>query len=222
MILRYRSRSISSDFLASLLVCVQPTLAQIVTRLGRSLEQGRVDEDDEFDDYLDDTAFIDDNSAWWQLERYIRRNTLAYDTIEAFFYIADAFFILWLAWGCLVHVGICPDDRVDRRRDLRRINDGRGVFAPVRNLDPFESSDDESEQSMEYGNSHLDSQYGDDVNEIQEAQKINQAAQNYFSRPDRQRKKQQKANKNKTKDEEQVLDLELTVRNRPDAQTLFI
>jgi len=199
-----------------LAICTKSNNAK---RLGRMLDQDRVDEDDEFGNY--DDSVLDDDTDWWQLEHYVQRNTLMYDTIEAFLYIADLFFIVWLTWGCLVHIGVLPDDRLDRQKD-RRVHDGRGVFSPVRNFDPFESSDDDdngSIESMEYGNNHLGDNHSD-VNIEEEEKKLDASAEDYFNRPDRQRKEAR--NQSSIADKEQLLDLELTVQKNPGAQTIFI
>ena len=165
-------------------------------------------------------ASVEDDSTveWYRLERWVEQNSLAYDIIEGFFYVADAFFLAWLLWGCFVLCGICPDDRLDKLRRWRRIRDGRGVFSPLKDFDPFESSDDDddaSRDSLEYGNAHIDDEYGEiDVNK--EENQLDKAAEDFFSRPERKQSKKQKfKKKGNLLPAEEVLLLDLEMAETP-------
>ena len=151
------------------------------------------DEDDEFV-HVDTSIGVDgddDDSEWFALHHWVQPSTLTYDIIEAFLYVGDVFFIAWILWGCLVHCGVFPDDGTDRNRRERRIKDGRGVFAPLRDFDPLysddEDDDDKSRDSMEYGDSHDDDEYGD-VDVKEEEKKIASDAEAFFQKAEKHRK----------------------------------
>lgn len=146
----------------------------------------------------DDDMFQDDGNGypWYSLDHWVERDSLGYDIIEGFFLVAIGLACLWMCWGCLVVCRICPDDRLDRRRYLRKVRDGRGVFAPVRLHDPNddggggvddddEDDDDASRESMEYGNNHLDDYKFRKINVGEEEKKLMAAAQDFFDKPRR-------------------------------------
>eukprot|EP00547_Thalassionema_nitzschioides_P003741 CAMPEP_0194216974 /NCGR_PEP_ID=MMETSP0156-20130528/20106_1 /TAXON_ID=33649 /ORGANISM="Thalassionema nitzschioides, Strain L26-B" /LENGTH=196 /DNA_ID=CAMNT_0038945873 /DNA_START=132 /DNA_END=722 /DNA_ORIENTATION=+ len=186
-----------------------------MTRSRRRLENA-ADEDDilNFTEEYDDDRDIE----WYHLDRYIDRTSLLYDIIEGFLYVADAFFILWITWGCLVHYGICTRDRLFRRRRFRRIRDGRGVFAPVYDFDTMHDDEDddmsresiESRESMEYGNPPEKGEFGE-VDEREEAKKLLKAADEYF---EKKKKTSEKARTVVAEDDGLLLDLEMTERPR--------
>lgn len=145
----------------------------------RYLEQKGVDEDDD-SNYSEPVQI--QATPWYHLEHYLQKDSLAYDTVEGFCYVTVALLVLWIVWTCLVHCGICPDDRLDRRRDLRRVKDGRGVFSPVGQQD--EVSDDDSEESMEFGHSHDGQSFGA-IRMSEVDQDLEDAADKFFSKSDR-------------------------------------
>lgn len=166
--------------LAFLAVATDLVSAQMYpSYIPRHLEQKGVDEDD---DSNDSEPVHTQETPWYYLEHYLQKDSLAYDTVEGFSYVTLAVLVLWILWTCLVHCGICPDDRLDRRRDLRQLKDGRGVFSPVGQLD--EVSDGDSEESMEFGHSHNGQSFG--AIRISEVDKdLHEAADNFFSKGDR-------------------------------------
>lgn len=181
----------------------------------RYLEQG-ADEDDQLFE-IDTSIGIekDDDSEWFTLEHWVQPSTLLYDVIEGFLYVGDAFFIAWILWGCLVHCGVFPDDRLDRNRRERRVKDGRGVFAPLRDFDALNSDDeddDKSRDSMEYGDAHDDDEYGE-VNIEEEEKKIAQAAEEFFQKAEKHKKQNEKGNA-PGPEETLLLDLEMPEQQR--------
>lgn len=180
------------------------------------------DEDDEFV-HIDASIGIDkddDSAEWFTLEHWVQPSTLVYDIVEGFLYVVDAFFIAWILWGCLVHCGIFPDERLDRNRRARRIKDGRGVFAPLRDFDALNSDDEDddgSRDSMEYGDSHDDDEYGD-VDVKREEGKIAKAAEEFFQKAEKQKKRVEREKGNKRyapgQEESMLLDLEMPAQQR--------
>lgn len=190
----------------------------------------RLDSAADEDDVLNYTEEYDDDRDidWYRLDRYIERNSLLYDIIEGFLYVADIFFILWISWGCLVHFGVCSNDRIFRRRRFRRVRDGRGVFAPLYDFDTMQDSDDddmsresiESRESMEYGNAPEKGEFGE-VDEREEAKKLLKAADEYF---EKKKKSSQRANPTMADDEGLLLDIEMTEIPKPktDPDVVFL
>lgn len=183
----------------------------------RYLEQG-ADEDDEL--FEVDTSIgmdEDDDSEWFTLEHWVQPSSLLYDIIEGFLYVGDAFFIAWILWGCLVHCGLFPDDRLDRNRRERRVKDGRGVFAPLRDFDALNSDnedDDKSRDSMEYGDAHENDEYGE-VDIEEEEKKLAQEAEEFFRKAERHKKRKEKQQRNAPGPEEKLLlDLEMPEQQR--------
>lgn len=153
-------------------------------------------EEDEGADEDDDMFFPGIKPAneypWYRLSHWVERNSLGYDVIEGFVLVALLIGIIWVCWGCLVTLGVCPDDRLDNRRDMRMVRDGRGVFAPISTVDPSDDkrlmedddSDDASRESMEYGRSHLDKEeYDDGIDAGKEEKRLLDAADGFFNRP---------------------------------------
>lgn len=188
----------------------------------RYLEEGA----DEDDIYAADQTIItsndDDGVEWFQLERWIDPQSLAYDMIEGVLYVCDAFFIAWILWGCLVHCGVLPDERLSRRR--RRLKDGRGVFAPIRDFDPLESDDeDASRDSMEYGDSHQSLLEDEQVDIKKEEKKLMKAAEKFFNKAEKHKKQKKNA---PGPGEEGILLLDLEMADQPqrkhDADVVFL
>jgi hypothetical protein len=154
----------------------------------RKMEKGV---DDDRIDLGNSFNVTNDDREWYTLEHWLKPASLAYDIVEGFLYVADAFFIAWVLWGCLVHCGIVPDERIQGNRRFRRVKDGRGVFAPLRDFDALDSSDDEddndddqSHDSMEYGDAHDEDEYNE-VDLKQVAENIEKAAEDFFSKAER-------------------------------------
>jgi hypothetical protein len=216
--------------LSAVAVCVQimeknSSLTLTSNALRFLEEDAGADEDDEF---VEDGVNVedDDDLEWFQLERWLDPTSLAYDIIEGFLYVADAFFIAWVLWGCLVHCGVLPDERLNRKRRHRRLKDGRGVFSPIQNFDPLESSDDDdaSRDSMEYGYSHENEILDDDVDIRQEEKKLVKAAEKYFSKAEKHKKKMQNA-PGPAEDGVLLLDLEMSdqpVAKHPKPDVVFL
>ncbi len=120
-------------------------------------------------------------------------------------------------WGCLVHCGLFPDDRLDRNRRERRVKDGRGVFAPLRDFDALNSDnedDDKSRDSMEYGDAHENDEYGE-VDIEEEEKKLAQEAEAFFRKAERHKKRKEKQQRNAPGPEEKLLlDLEMPEQPR--------
>mmetsp|Transcript_22040 Transcript_22040/g.36476 ORF Transcript_22040/g.36476 Transcript_22040/m.36476 type:complete len:243 (-) Transcript_22040:140-868(-) len=222
-------------FLSAAAICLQimwnnaPGL-QVATTALRYLEEG-ADEDDRY--AVQEDAGDDEDLEWFQLERWIDPQSLSYDIIEGFLYAADAFFIAWILWGCLVHCGVLPDERLNRNRRHRRIKDGRGVFSPMRNFDPFESDADDdddnsdaSRDSMEYGNSHQDELLDDEIDIKQEEKKLSKAAERFFKKAETHKKQKNEAKNAPGPGEEGVMLLDLEMADQPvrthDADVVFL
>jgi hypothetical protein len=188
----------------------------------RYLEEG-ADEDDRYTND-DNNMAADDDAEWYNLDTWLDPSSLAYDIIEGFLYVADAFFIAWVLWGCLVHCGIFPDDRLDRNRRGRRIKDGRGVFAPLRDFDALESDndddddDDESRNSMEYGDARDEEEYAD-IDLRREEEKMAKAAKAFFSKAEKHKKQKEKRKHAPGPAEEEVLLLDLEMTATPSEQS---
>jgi hypothetical protein len=199
-------------------VCAQimeknSSLTTLTSSALRFLEEK--DAADEDDLYVEDgITVVDDDLEWFQLERWLDPSSLAYDIIEGFLYVADAFFIAWVLWGCLVHCGVLPDERLNRKQRHRRLKDGRGVFSPIQNFDAVESSDDDdaSRDSMEYGYSHENEILDDDVDIQQEEKNLVKAAEKYFSKAEKHKKEMENA---PGPAEEGVLLLDLEMADQP-------
>lgn len=184
----------------------------------RYLEEGS-DEDDRYVNG-DGSMGVDleHHSDWYNLDHWLDSTSLMYDIIEGFLYVADAFFIAWILWGCLVHCGICPDHRLNRKRRTRMVKDGRGVFAPLKDFDAFASDhddddDDKSRESMEYGDGHEDDDEYGNIDVRKEEEKIAKAAEEFFSKAEK-KKRSLKNGKGKKRnatnpDETMLLDLEM-------------
>ena len=204
------------------------TVLQHAQQVTRFLAQG-ADEDDKFSVGGASIPENDDGLMWYQLETWVDSRSLAYDIIEGFLYVGDAFFIAWVLWGCLVHCGILPDERLDRRRRLRRLKDGRGVFSPIRNFDPLYSSDDdddESRDSMEYGDPHEEDEYGD-IDVQKEEEKIKKDAESFFQKGESRKSKDRKKKIDDAGPMEEgvlLLDFEMagTPQNQPSADVIFL
>lgn len=183
----------------------------------RYLEEG-ADEDDRYTNG-DGRMGVDlkHDSDWYHLDHWLDPTSLIYDIIEGSLYVADAFFVAWILWGCLVHCGICPDHRLNRKRRTRLVKDGRGVFAPLKDFDELASEiddDDKSRESMEYGDGHDDDDEYGDIDVRKEEEKIAKAAEEFFSKAEK-KKKSLKNGKEKKRngtypEEGMLLDLEMS------------
>jgi hypothetical protein len=184
----------------------------------RYLEEG-ADEDDRYTNG-DGRMGVDleHDSDWYHLDHWLDPTSLIYDIIEGSLYVADAFFVAWILWGCLVHCGICPDHRLNRKRRTRLVKDGRGVFAPLKDFDALASEidddDDKSRESMEYGDGHDDDDEYGDIDVRKEEEKIAKAAEEFFSKAEK-KKKSLKNGKEKKRngtypEEGMLLDLEMS------------
>lgn len=169
--------------------------------LSRFLDEKGADEDDDSDP-VDDAPT--QTKPWYYVENYVVKDSLAYDMVEGFGYVATCLIIVMILWTCLVYCGICPDHRLDRRRDLRRVKDGRGVFSPLGQAE--DASDDDSEESAEFGHSRENDPFGD-IRSSAADQELEEAAKKFFSKGE---DRQQKKKKIKAAPRNKFLEIELS------------
>jgi hypothetical protein len=178
----------------------------------RFLDEKGADEDDDSDP-VDDA--LSHAKPWYYVENYVPKDSLAYDMVEGFGYVAAFLIIAMILWTCLEYCRICPDHRLDRRRDLRRVKDGKGVFSPLGQAD--EAADDDSEESAEFGHSHENDPFGD-IRPSAVDEELDEAAKKFFSKgEDRQQKK-----KEKMKGATHKKFLEIEVSEEFAARTIFV
>mmetsp|Transcript_27857 Transcript_27857/g.39148 ORF Transcript_27857/g.39148 Transcript_27857/m.39148 type:complete len:296 (+) Transcript_27857:186-1073(+) len=131
----------------------------------------------------------------------IEKKSLKYDILEGFFWVSLVTLIIGsiayvIYWYCCVPCGCMEDYRTDKRRWMRRTDDGRGVFSPLtgddNSMDDLDSvwDDAASEDSMEYGHSHLQDEYGE-INERQQDEILFSAAKTYFDDDEKDLEQQQ-------------------------------
>eukprot|EP00542_Grammatophora_oceanica_P021828 CAMPEP_0194027388 /NCGR_PEP_ID=MMETSP0009_2-20130614/1542_1 /TAXON_ID=210454 /ORGANISM="Grammatophora oceanica, Strain CCMP 410" /LENGTH=236 /DNA_ID=CAMNT_0038666435 /DNA_START=134 /DNA_END=844 /DNA_ORIENTATION=- len=184
-----------------------------------------VDEDD--DEYFGPPDEVP--KPWWYLSRYVDPNSIVFDFIQGFFFVGCLLLLVWLVWNCCVDIGYFPDPRLDRKRDIRRRSDGRGVFAPLASSDLEDIDDDNaSVESMEYGHSHLDDAYGD-VDPEKEGQNLQKAAKKYFKKEEKKGKPRRSKRQSRGQESGEdamygdLLDMEM-VESKPkvEAKTVFL
>ena len=181
--------------------------------ISRHLEAKGADEDD---DDLFTEPFPTEQKPWYNLENYIAKDSLAFDMVEGFSYVSIVLLFIWIFWNCFIQCGICPDSRLDRRRDLRRIKDGRGVFSSVGQIDEG-SDDDSSEVSMEYGDSRKNYSFGE-IHVYEADRDLELAAKKFFSKGDR----QQQSNIGEKNEKKKKKNLEIEQFEDFQAKTVFI
>ena len=137
-------------------------------------------------DYDDDDSYLPDefqkpeieyDPRWYTLSHYLDKNSILYDTIEGFLLAGLACLILstfysWTYYCFWVRFGCCPDDRLLRRKLLRkgivprrfwnkfgRMNrrsameqDGKGLFTPIGVAKPDTCEDEDEEDEVSFLN----------------------------------------------------------------------
>ncbi len=137
-------------------------------------------------DYDDDDSELPDefrkpeieyDPRWYTLSHYLDKNSIFYDTIEGFLLAGLACLILatfysWTYYCFWVRFGCCPDDRLSRRKLLRkgivprrfwnkfgRMNrrsameqDGKGLFTPIGVAKPDTCEDEDEEDEVSFLN----------------------------------------------------------------------
>lgn len=136
---------------------------------------------DEDDDEYDQAA--QKYTHWHHLGNYVDPDSVTYDMVQGFFFVAVVGCILWCVWGCGVRLGFFHP--VLLRHGSRLQRDGRGVFTKVPNhlFEDNDAWDDDTQISMEFGHSHLDDEYGE-IDMREEERMLNEEADDFFGESD--------------------------------------